>query len=72
VTFKIWEILKNASVVTVVPKNIFSPRILNFVQSFVECKVSLADGSSREADETSRKLSRPPHFDCSLTPEGKY
>jgi hypothetical protein len=44
VTFKFWEIVKNASEVTLVPKNIFL-QILNFVQSFVECKVSLADGS---------------------------
>jgi hypothetical protein len=44
VTFKFWEMLKNASEVTLVPKNIFSLKILNFVQSFVECKVSLADG----------------------------
>ncbi len=29
---------------TLVPENIFSLKILNFVQSFVECKVSLADG----------------------------
>jgi hypothetical protein len=45
VTFKFWELLKNASEVTLVPKNIFFLKILNFVQSFVECKVSLADGS---------------------------
>jgi hypothetical protein len=37
--------LKNASKVTFVPKEIFSLKILNFVQSFVECKVSLADGT---------------------------
>jgi hypothetical protein len=37
--------LKNASKVTPVPKNIFFLlKILNFVQSFVGCKVSLADG----------------------------
>ncbi len=36
--------LKNASDVILVPKNIFFLKILNFVQSFVECKVSLADG----------------------------
>jgi hypothetical protein len=44
VTFKFWELLKNASEVTLVPKKIFSLKILKFVQSFVECKVSLADG----------------------------
>ncbi len=44
-TFKIWELLKNASEVTLVPKNIFYLKILNLVQSFVECKVSLADGT---------------------------
>jgi hypothetical protein len=38
------EMLKNASDVTLVPKNIFNLKILNFGQSFVECKVSLADG----------------------------
>jgi hypothetical protein len=48
VTFKFWELLKNASKVTLVPKNIFFLKILNLVQSFVECKVSLADGTSRE------------------------
>jgi hypothetical protein len=36
--------LKNDSEVTVVPKNIVFLKILKFVQSFVECKVSLADG----------------------------
>jgi hypothetical protein len=44
VTFKIWEMLKNASEVTLVPKNIF-PKFLNYVQNFVEWKVSLADGT---------------------------
>jgi hypothetical protein len=43
VTFKFWEMLKNASKITLVPKDIFSLKILNFVQSFVMCKVSLAD-----------------------------
>jgi hypothetical protein len=46
VTFKFFEMLKNVSEVTLVTKNIFSLKILNFVQSFVECKVSLADGTS--------------------------
>ncbi len=47
VTFKFWEMLKNASEVTLVPKRkkIFL-KIFSFVQSFVDCKVSLADGSS--------------------------
>jgi hypothetical protein len=36
--------LKNVSKVILVTKNIFFLKILNFVQSFVECKVSLADG----------------------------
>jgi hypothetical protein len=37
--------LKNASEVTSsVPKKYFLLKILNFVQSFVECKVSPADG----------------------------
>jgi hypothetical protein len=46
VAFKFREMLKNASEVTLVPKNdFFSLKILNFVQSFVECKVSLADGT---------------------------
>jgi hypothetical protein len=35
--------LKNVSEVTIVPKHFFL-KILNFVQSFVECEVSLADG----------------------------
>jgi hypothetical protein len=34
--------LENGSEVTIVP--FFSLKILNFMQSFVECKVSLADG----------------------------
>jgi hypothetical protein len=46
VTLKFWEMLKNASEVTLVPKNVFFLKSLNLVQSFVECKVSLADGSS--------------------------
>ncbi len=45
VTFKFWEMLKNVSEVILVTKNIFFLKILNFVQSFVECKVSLADGT---------------------------
>jgi hypothetical protein len=44
VTLKFWEMLKNASEVSLVPINIFSLKILKFVQSFVDCKVSLADG----------------------------
>jgi hypothetical protein len=43
VTSKFWEVLKIASEVSLVQKNLFSLKILNFVQSFVECKVSLAD-----------------------------
>jgi hypothetical protein len=41
--------LKNASEVTFVPKNIFFLKILNQVQSFVECKVSLADGFKEQS-----------------------
>jgi hypothetical protein len=37
--------LQNPSEVTLVPKNVFFLKILNFVQIFVECKVSLADGT---------------------------
>jgi hypothetical protein len=37
--------LENASEVTLVQKSIFFLDIFNFVQSFVECKVSLADGT---------------------------
>ncbi len=48
VTFKFWELLKNASVVTLVPKNFIFLKILNLVQSFVECKVSLADGTIKK------------------------
>ncbi len=47
-TFKFWKLLKNASEVTLVPENIFSLKILNLVQSFVECKVSLADGTTHK------------------------
>jgi hypothetical protein len=47
VTFKFWEMLKNASEVTLVLKNICFLKMLNFLQiSFVECKVSLTDGTS--------------------------
>jgi hypothetical protein len=35
---------KNVSEVTLVTKYFIFLKILNFVQSFVECKVSLADG----------------------------
>jgi hypothetical protein len=50
--------LKNASEVTLVPKNILFLKILNlFVQSFAECKVSLAD--SRVKDMQFRKLPVP-------------
>jgi hypothetical protein len=45
VAFKFWEVLKNASEVTQIPKNMFLLKILKFVQSFAECKVSLADGT---------------------------
>ncbi len=45
VTFKFWEMLKNALEVTLVPKNFFSLKFFTFVQSFVEYKVSLADGN---------------------------
>jgi hypothetical protein len=45
VAFKFWKILKNVSEVTLVTNNIFFLKILNFVVSFVECKVSLADGN---------------------------
>jgi hypothetical protein len=38
--------LKNASEITLVPKNIYIQKTLNFVQSFVGCKVSLTDGIS--------------------------
>jgi hypothetical protein len=38
--------LKHASEVTLVAENIFFLKIFNFVRSFVECKVSLADGKS--------------------------
>jgi hypothetical protein len=41
--------LRNASEMILVPKNIFSLKILNFVQCFVECKESLADGSFEES-----------------------
>jgi hypothetical protein len=39
--------LENVSEVTLVTKNIFFLKILNFVQSFVECEVSLADGMNK-------------------------
>jgi hypothetical protein len=45
VTFIFGKMLKNASEVTLVPKNIFLEKMLDFVQSFVECKVCLPDGA---------------------------
>jgi hypothetical protein len=39
------QILGNASEVTLVPKNKFFLKILNIVQSFLDCKVSRADGN---------------------------
>ncbi len=48
VTFKISDMLKNAAEVTLVPKNIFFLKSLDFVQSFVECKVILADGTLQQ------------------------
>jgi hypothetical protein len=39
--------LKNASEVTLLPKNIFFLTFLKFVQSFVKCKVSLAADGKR-------------------------
>ncbi len=48
VTFKFWEMLKNASAVILTLKKFFFffLKILNLVQSFVECEVSLTDGNS--------------------------
>jgi hypothetical protein len=46
--FKFVEMLKNASNVTLVIKNIIFLKILNFVQGFVKYKVSLADGILRD------------------------
>jgi hypothetical protein len=43
VIFKFWGLLENTSEVILVPKLFYFRRILNFVRSFVECKVSLAD-----------------------------
>jgi hypothetical protein len=43
---QILEWVKNASEVTLVPRKCFL-KILNLVQSFVECKVSLADGTNK-------------------------
>jgi hypothetical protein len=37
--------LKNASEITLLPKKYFFLKIFDFAQSFVECKVGLADGS---------------------------
>jgi hypothetical protein len=53
VTFKFWEILKNASEVTFIRKNISFLKIVNFVKSSVECKVSLADGTSPPSHKSS-------------------
>jgi hypothetical protein len=64
VTFKFLEQLKNASEVTFVPKNIFFLKILNLVQSFVECKVSLADGTcccQKELPKDCKAISKSIH-----------
>jgi hypothetical protein len=42
VTFKFWKMLKDASEVTLVPKNVSCLKIWNFVQSYMECKVPSA------------------------------
>jgi hypothetical protein len=52
---------KNASEVTLVPKNILFLKILNYVQSFVECKLSLADGICFETCAR-RKIWNSGHF----------
>ncbi len=48
-TFKFWEVLKNASEVNLVQKKVI--KILNFAQSFVKCKVSLADDTENEQNQ---------------------
>ncbi len=66
--------LKNPSEVTLVPKNVFFPKILNFVQSFVERKVSLADGIYSHFQKTSiinpkKRVVLPEHaFDDTAKP----
>jgi hypothetical protein len=51
---------KNALEVTLVPNNLSFLKILNFVQSFGEFKVSLADGSlgSSQSESSSWKKSK--------------
>ncbi len=58
--------LKNASEVTTVQENIFFLKILNFVQSFVECKVSLADGNLIVGPASSRLRWSCIHFSAQL------
>ncbi len=41
--FKFWEMLKNASEVTIVQKKFLT--LFKFVHSLVKCEVSLADGN---------------------------
>jgi hypothetical protein len=50
---------KNASEVTLVPKIYFFLTILNFVQSYVECEVILADGTVIERRMIDKKMSSP-------------
>jgi hypothetical protein len=59
---------KNASEVTLVPENIFFLKILNFVQSFVEWKVSLVDGTSVRHETC---LTIPSHKSLHATQEFK-
>jgi hypothetical protein len=48
VTFKFWEVFKNASELILVPKNIFFLKVLNFVQSFAINKKNEGNKSCRE------------------------
>ncbi len=69
VTLKFWELLKNASKVTSVPKSIFSVKIFNYSRSFLECKVSLADGIriyTQTLISRRRKLAGPRSIQLSL------
>ncbi len=55
--FKFWEMLKNASEVTLVQKK--KKKFLAFfeyVQSFVKFKVSLADGTSLQSSAAGNRL----------------
>ncbi len=65
---KFWELLKNCLRGILSTKKYFFLKILNFVQSFVECKVSLADGTCSHVVQTNSTSSRRAQIDSTSSP----